>query len=227
MHTFPTNKRGLITYVAENLICLARADGVLLFGVAGPLVQVGAVDDVAQHVLAPLGHFIGDGVGRDVSLGFALVVVLLVQSLFVEKKWHIVGKNQHHCRVMRVIGCFVFCKQRRFFPYQSLVLLLLPTAHHLGEVHQGSGHVVALGLLMGLFVLGLVNFILRLVLSSSVLYFGNNVRNSDLKFKFGKKKNGETLTSLMISLPFLPLRSGMYSWLSWYPVAFESSQASL
>lgn len=81
--------RELITYVTENLICLARADGVLLFRVAGPLVQVGAVDDVTQHVLAPLGHFIGDDVRRDVSLGFALMVALLVQSLYVEEN----GKN--------------------------------------------------------------------------------------------------------------------------------------
>lgn len=84
-HIWICPKQRKITYITENLICLARADSVLLLGVAGPLVQVGAVDDVAQHVLAPLGHFIGNGVGRDVSLGFALVVALLVQSLFVEK----------------------------------------------------------------------------------------------------------------------------------------------
>lgn len=69
------------TYITENLICLARTYSILLLGVAGPLVQVGAVEDVAQHVLAPLGHFIGDSVRRDVSLGFGLMVVLLVQSL--------------------------------------------------------------------------------------------------------------------------------------------------
>lgn len=43
------------------------------------------------------------------------------------------------------------------FSYQSFVLLLIPTAHNFREVHQGSGHVVSLGLLMDLFVLGLVN----------------------------------------------------------------------
>lgn len=40
--------------------------------------------------------------------------------------------------------------------YQCLVLLLLSTAHHLREVHQGRGHVVTLGLLMGIMVLDLV-----------------------------------------------------------------------
>lgn len=84
-HIWICPKQRKITYITENLIGLARADRVLLFGVAGPLVQVGAVDDVAQHVLAPLGYFIGNGIRRDVSLGFALVVALLVQSLFVEK----------------------------------------------------------------------------------------------------------------------------------------------
>lgn len=81
-----SSRCGLITYIAEDLICLARTDGVLLIGVAGPLVQVGAVDDIAQHVLAPLGHFVGDDVGWEVSLGFVLMVVLLVQPLFVEAK---------------------------------------------------------------------------------------------------------------------------------------------
>lgn len=42
--------------------------------------------------------------------------------------------------------------------YQSLVLLLVSTAHHLREVHQGRSHVVTFGLLMGILVLGLVGF---------------------------------------------------------------------
>lgn len=61
--------------------------------------------------------------------------------------------------------------------HQSLVLLLLPKAHNLGEVHQGSGHVVALGLLVGLFVLGLVHFKLRKVSVLLIYTFENNVRN--------------------------------------------------
>lgn len=40
--------------------------------------------------------------------------------------------------------------------YQSLVLLLLSTAHHFGEVHQRPGHVVTLGLLVQILVLDLV-----------------------------------------------------------------------
>lgn len=51
--------------------------------------QVGAVDDVTQHVLAPLGHFVGDGVGWDMSLGFGLMVVLLVQSLSRKNARHL------------------------------------------------------------------------------------------------------------------------------------------
>lgn len=39
--------------------------------------------------------------------------------------------------------------------YQSFVLLLLSTAHHLREVDQGSSHVVTLGLLMGILVFDL------------------------------------------------------------------------
>lgn len=114
-HSQPRNSAcGLITYITENLIGLARTDSVLLFGVAGPLVQVGAVDDVAQHVLAPLGHFIGDGVGRDVSLDFALMVVLLVQSLFVKKNGTSQEKltplSSHAGNWMKKYACFVCCK---------------------------------------------------------------------------------------------------------------------
>ncbi len=40
--------------------------------------------------------------------------------------------------------------------YQSLVFLLVSTAHHLREVHQGPSHVVTLGLFMHILVLDLV-----------------------------------------------------------------------
>lgn len=39
--------------------------------------------------------------------------------------------------------------------YQSLLLLLLSTPDHIREVHQGPGHVVTFGLLIGVLVLGL------------------------------------------------------------------------
>lgn len=108
----------LITYIAEDLICLARTDGVLLIGVAGPLVQVGAVDDIAQHVLAPLGHFVGDDVGRDVSLGFVLMVVLLVQPLFVEAKAHhgekLTPLSSNAGNWMITSEVFLCCKKRTF-----------------------------------------------------------------------------------------------------------------
>lgn len=135
---------------------------------ACPLVQVGAVDDVAQHVLAPLGHFVGDDVGRDVGLGFALMVVLLVQPLCVETKArHGEKLTPLLCNAgdwMITSGVFFVLYVEDVCSYQSLVLLLLPTAHNLGEVHQGSSHVVALSLLVGLFVLGLVSFKLRRIL---------------------------------------------------------------
>lgn len=69
------------TYIAENLIGLPGPDGVLLLWVARPLVQVGAVQDIAQHVLAPLGHLVSDDVRREVDFGLGLVVVLLVDPL--------------------------------------------------------------------------------------------------------------------------------------------------
>lgn len=40
--------------------------------------------------------------------------------------------------------------------YQSLVLLLHSTPHNLWEIHQGPSHVVTLGLLMRILILGLV-----------------------------------------------------------------------
>lgn len=70
-----------MTYITENLIGLAGTNGVLLVRMAGPLVQVGAVDDVTQHILASLGHSVGDDVRWDVCLCLALMVVLLVESL--------------------------------------------------------------------------------------------------------------------------------------------------
>lgn len=72
---------GQKTYITEDLIGLAGADGVLLIGMAGPLVQVGAVQDVTQHVLAPLGDLVGDDVGWDVGLGLVMIVVLMVEPL--------------------------------------------------------------------------------------------------------------------------------------------------
>lgn len=41
------------------------------------------------------------------------------------------------------------------FAHQSLVLLLITAPDHLGEVHQGPGQVVSLGLLVGVMVLDL------------------------------------------------------------------------
>lgn len=73
--------RALLTYITENLIGLAGTNGVLLVRMAGPLVQVGAVDDVTQHILASLSHLVGDDVRWDVCLCLALMVVLLVESL--------------------------------------------------------------------------------------------------------------------------------------------------
>jgi len=49
--------------------------------VACPLVQVCAVEDVAQHVLAALSNLVGDDVGWEVVLGFVVVVVLCVDPL--------------------------------------------------------------------------------------------------------------------------------------------------
>lgn len=43
--------------------------------------QVGSVDDVAQHVLAALGYPVSDDVGWEVGLGLALMVALLVEPL--------------------------------------------------------------------------------------------------------------------------------------------------
>lgn len=71
----------LKTYITENLVGLAGTNGILLFRVASPLVQVGAVEDVAQHVLAVLGHLVSNNVGWEVDLGLALMVVLLVEPL--------------------------------------------------------------------------------------------------------------------------------------------------
>lgn len=69
------------THIAENLVGLAGPDGVLLLWMAGPLVQVGTVENVAQHVLASLGDLVRDDVRRDVVLGLGLVIVLVVEPL--------------------------------------------------------------------------------------------------------------------------------------------------
>lgn len=73
--------RKKITYITENLIGLSGTNSVLLFWVASPLVQVGAVEDIAQHVLAPLGYLVSDNIRREVDLGLGLMVVLLVDPL--------------------------------------------------------------------------------------------------------------------------------------------------
>lgn len=69
------------TYIAENLIGLAGTNGVFLVRMAGPLVQVGSIDDITQHVLAPLGNLVADGVWWDVGLRLIVVVVLMVKPL--------------------------------------------------------------------------------------------------------------------------------------------------
>lgn len=48
---------------------------------AGPLVQVGSIDDVTQHVLAPLGNLVADDVRWDVGLCLIVMVVLMVKPL--------------------------------------------------------------------------------------------------------------------------------------------------
>lgn len=48
--------------------------------------EVGAVEDVAQHVLAALGHLVGDDVSREVDFGLGLMVVLLVEPLQERKR---------------------------------------------------------------------------------------------------------------------------------------------
>lgn len=70
------------TYITEDFVGLAGTDGVLLVGVASPLVQVGAVENITQHVLAPLSYLVSDDVRWDVDLGLGLMVVLLVDPLF-------------------------------------------------------------------------------------------------------------------------------------------------
>ena len=70
-----------ITYITENLIGLAGTNGVLLLGMAGPLVEVGAVEDLTQHILAPLSYLVSDDVRWDVGLGLGLMVVLVVLPL--------------------------------------------------------------------------------------------------------------------------------------------------
>lgn len=68
-------------YVAEYLVGLAGADCILLFGVACPVVQVGAIQNIAQHVLALLSHLVGNDVSWDVVLGLGFIVGLLVKPL--------------------------------------------------------------------------------------------------------------------------------------------------
>lgn len=70
-----------MTYITENLIGLSGPDGVLLLWMARPLVQVGAVEDITQHVLATLSYLVGDDVRWEVDFGLGLVVVLLVDPL--------------------------------------------------------------------------------------------------------------------------------------------------
>ena len=43
--------------------------------------QVGAVDDIAQHILATLGYLVTNHVGWDVGPGLGLMVVLVVEPL--------------------------------------------------------------------------------------------------------------------------------------------------
>lgn len=69
------------TYIAQNLIGLAGTNGVFLVRMASPLVQVGSIDDITQHVLAPLGNLVADGVWWDVGLNLILMVVLMVKPL--------------------------------------------------------------------------------------------------------------------------------------------------
>lgn len=43
--------------------------------------QVGSIDDVTQHVLAPLGNLVADDVRWDVGLCLIVMVVLMVKPL--------------------------------------------------------------------------------------------------------------------------------------------------
>lgn len=70
-----------MTYITENLIGLAGTDGVLLFRMTCPLVQVGAVQDIAKHVLVALSNPVKDDVRWNVGLGLGVMVVLLVEPL--------------------------------------------------------------------------------------------------------------------------------------------------
>lgn len=71
----------LETYIAQDLVVLAGSDSVLLFGVAGPVVQVGAVQHITEHVLRPLSHHVGNDVSGDVVLDLVDVILLLVIPL--------------------------------------------------------------------------------------------------------------------------------------------------
>lgn len=48
---------------------------------ASPLVQVGPIEDITQHVLAPLGNLVADGVWWDVGLCLIVMVVFMVKPL--------------------------------------------------------------------------------------------------------------------------------------------------
>lgn len=48
---------------------------------ASPLVQVGSIDDITQHVLAALGNLVADDVWWDVGLCLIVMVVLMVKPL--------------------------------------------------------------------------------------------------------------------------------------------------
>lgn len=76
-----TKKYKRETYITEYLVSLAGTDGILLLWMAGPLVQVGAIQDVAQHVLAALSYLISNDVGWNVVFGLGLMVVFLVDPL--------------------------------------------------------------------------------------------------------------------------------------------------
>lgn len=89
-----TKKYKEMAYITEYLVGLAGTDGVLLFWMAGPLVQVGAIQDVAQHVLTALSYLVSDDVGWDVVFSLRLMVVLLVDPLLMVDTWKSKKKNK-------------------------------------------------------------------------------------------------------------------------------------
>lgn len=73
-------------YITEDLIVLAGTDCLLLLRRTCPLVQVGAVEDITQHVLTPLGHLVGNDIRWDVDLGLVAVVILVVEPLWMTQR---------------------------------------------------------------------------------------------------------------------------------------------